>query len=371
MATEPAGRGAAVPAESARTRVLHLAGSAETAFLADLSRLYAAGALAAAADGPYEHVVAWVEPGGGWRFPADLSREAVAAAPVVSRAKGLAVLASLEVDVALPQMFCRSGMTAYRSLLTDVLRVPTVGNTGDVMAIGAHKQRARAIVAAAGVAVPDGEVLRPGDVPTLAPPVVVKPVDADNSHGVTLVREPGEYDAALATAFEHAGPTQQVLVETYVELGREVRCGIVERRTDDGVELVCLPLEEYAVDPDTKPVRDAADKITRSDDDGTEGGGDLRLMAKDADHAWIVPLDDPAVPAVHELARRAHVALGCRDHSLVDVRIDPHGTPYFLEASLYCSFAPSSVVVMMAASAGVPLEALLADQVAAALARGA
>jgi D-alanine-D-alanine ligase len=270
------------------------------------------------------------------------------------------------VDVALPQMFCRPGMTAYRSLLTDVLGVPTVGNTGEVMAIGAHKQRARAIVAAAGVAVPEGEVLRPGDVPTLAPPVVVKPVDADNSHGVTLVRDPSEYDAALATAFEHAGPSAEVLVETYVELGREVRCGIVERPTEDGVELVCLPLEEYAVDADTKPVRDAADKITRSAD--TQ---DLRLMAKDADHAWIVPLDDPTVPAVHELARRAHVALGCRDHSLVDVRIDPHGTPYFLEASLYCSFAPSSVVVMMAAAAGLPLETLLADQVAAAVARGA
>ncbi|WP_299053202.1 hypothetical protein [uncultured Nocardioides sp.] len=350
-----------------RTRLLHLAGSAESAFLADLSRLYAAGALAAASDGPYEHVIAWVEPGGGWRFPADLSREAVAAAPVVSRAKGLAVLASLEVDVALPQMFCRPGMTAYRSLLTDVLGVGMVGNTGETMALGAHKQRARAIVAAAGVAVPEGEVLRPGDVPTLAPPVVVKPVDADNSHGVTLVRSVDEYDAALAAAFGHAS---EVLVESYVELGREVRCGIVERTTPDGVELVCLPLEEYAVDADTKPVRDAADKITRSDDDG-EGGGDLRLMAKDADHAWIVPLDDPVVPAVHELARRAHVALGCRDHSLVDVRIDPDGTPYFLEASLYCSFAPSSVVVMMAAAAGTDLAELLAEQVAAAAARGA
>ena len=342
-----------------RVRLLHLAGSAESAFFADLSRLYAAGALAAAADGPYEHVVAWVEPGGGWRFPADLSRESVAAAPVVSPAKGLAVLASLEVDVALPQMFCRSGMTAYRSLLADVLGVPVVGNTAATMAIGAHKQQARAIVSVAGVAVPEGEVLRPGDVPTLAPPVVVKPVDADNSHGVTLVRDPSEYDAALATAFEHAA---EVLVEAYVELGREVRCGVVEQ---DG-ELLCLPLEEYAVDTDTKPVRDAADKITRSAD--TQ---ELRLMAKDADHAWIVPLADPVVPAVHELARRAHVALGCRDHSLVDVRIDPHGTPYFLEASLYCSFAPSSVVVMMAAAAGLSLESLLADQVSAAVARGA
>lgn len=339
-----------------RLTVLHLAGSAVDDFHADLSRLYAAGALDAAAGGPHDHVVAWVEPGGGWRFPADLTREAIAAAPVVSRAKGLAVLASLEVDVALPQMFCRPGMTAYRSLL-EVLGIPMVGNTGEVMALGAHKGRARAVVAAAGVRVPAGEVLRRGERPTLPLPVVVKPADADNSHGISLVRSADEVDAALAGAFDHA---DEVVVEAYVPLGREVRCGVLER--DGG--LVCLPLEEYAVDEATKPVRDAADKITRS---GAEDGGDLRLMAKDAQHAWMVPLDDPVTAAVHDLARAAHRALGCRHHSLVDVRVDPDGTPYFLEASLYCSFAPTSVVVMMAAAAGTPLDHLLAEQLAEAL----
>ena len=40
-------------------------------------------------------------------------------------------------------------------------------------------------------------------------------------------------------------------MESYIELGREVRCGVVVR---DG-ELVCLPLEEYRVDRVTKPIR--------------------------------------------------------------------------------------------------------------------
>ncbi len=39
----------------------------------------------------------------------------------------------------------------------------------------------------------------------------------------------GDYDAALAAAFEVAGPGGEVLVESYVALGREVRCGVVER----------------------------------------------------------------------------------------------------------------------------------------------
>ena len=141
------------------------------------------------------------------------------------------------------------------------------------------------------------------------------------------------------------------LVESYVELGREVRCGIVVR---DG-ELVCLPLEEYAVDSATKPIRGRDDKLDRTD------GGDLYLVAKESSRAWIVPEDDPITAAVWEAARRCHVALGCRHYSLFDFRIDPDGKPWFLEAGPYCSFAPSSVVAVMAAAAGVSIGDLFAD----------
>src|SRR4051812_38047672 len=119
------------------------------------------------------------------------------------------------------------------------------------MAVGARKAVAKAMVAAAGVDVPVGEVLRRGDRRTVAPPAVVKPEDADNSLGVTLVREAGGFDAALDAAFAHA---DRVLVEEFVPLGREVRCGLVEREG----ELVGLPLEEYLLDADTRPVRSYA-----------------------------------------------------------------------------------------------------------------
>ena len=138
------------------------------------------------------------------------------------------------------------------------------------MALGADKAAAKAVVAAAGVAVPAGQLLRRGDEVRVVPPAVVKPVDADNSVGVALVRDRDEFPDALAEAFAHA---DRVLVEPYIELGREVRCGAVER---DG-RLVCLPLEEYAVDSTRKPIRPYHDKISR----GADGG--LNLVAKDAD----------------------------------------------------------------------------------------
>ena len=61
---------------------------------------------------------------------------------------------------------------------------------------------------------------------------------------------------------------------------------------------------------------------------------------------------------VWEAARRCHLALGCRDYSLFDFRIDPDGQPWFLEAGLYCSFARKSVISVMAAAAGMPVSEL-------------
>lgn len=340
------------------TRVLHLAGSPTDAFFADLSRLYAADCLAALNDsGRYEHHVAWVEPGGRWRFPPDLAPDSIAAAPALGLEEALAHVRTVAPVVAVPQMFCLPGMTTYRSLL-DLLGLPFVGNTADVMALGAHKARSKAVVAWAGVRVPVGLVVRGGEpVDDLGWPVVVKPVDGDNSSGVALVRRPADLPGAVAAA-EAESSSGEVLVEEFVELGREVRCGVVE--TDGGLR--ALPLEEYAVDRDTKPIRDAADKLRGS-------GDDLALVAKDAEHAWIVADDDPVVPAVHDAARAAFDALGCRDYGLFDFRVDPDGVPHFLEAGLYCSFAPSSVVVAMAAAGGIELSALFADLVERAVAR--
>merc|ERR1712232_324626 len=56
---------------------------------------------------------------------------------------------------------------------------------------------------------------------------------------------------------------------------------------------------------------------------------------------------------LEQIALTSHRALGCRDYSLYDVRVDPDGEPYFLEACLYCSFAPKSVIVLMAAARGL------------------
>lgn len=331
-------------------KVLHLVGSAVSEFLSDLSRLYAQDCLLATADPErYEFHIAYVSPDGRWRFPGGLTEDALRSTTALSLADAVLYLTALQPDVVVPQMFCLPGMTSYRSLF-DILGVPLVGNTADVMALAADKAKAKAVVAAAGVRVPAGEVLRRGDRPTIAPPVVVKPVDGDNSLGVSLVRDRAEFEAALAAAF---AVSDQVLVESFVELGREVRCGIMVT----GGELVCLPLEEYNVDRTSKPIRTHDDKISRSVD------GDLHLVAKVSTKAWIVDTTDPVTEQVWAAARECHRALGCRHYSLFDFRIDPAGDPWFLEAGLYCSFAEQSVLTVMAKAAGTPLAEFFASTV--------
>ncbi|MFM7367604.1 MAG: D-alanine--D-alanine ligase, partial [Sphaerospermopsis kisseleviana] len=178
------------------------------------------------------------------------------------------------------------------------------------------------------------------------PKAVVKPASSDNSLGVSLVKDIKEYETALKEAFKYA---EQVIVEEYIELGREVRCGIIEKQG----ELIGLPLEEYLVDSKNKPVRDYADKLKLGDD------GNLNLTAKDNIKAWIVDTQDPITQKVQAAAKKCHQALGCRHYSLFDFRIDPNGEPYFLEAGLYCSYSPKSVIPCMSKNAGISLDELL------------
>jgi D-alanine-D-alanine ligase len=323
-------------------RVLHLVGSAVSGFYCDLSRLYAQDCLKNTADPTrYEFHIAYISPDRQWRFPNDLSTESIASASPLSLSAALQFLEKLQIDIVVPQMFCVPGMTQYRALF-DLLKIPYVGNTADLMALVSDKAKTKAVVAAAGVIVPVGEVLRVGEQPSIDFPLVIKPMNGDNSIGVTLVKDAKDYDKAFQIA---AAEGDEVLVETFIELGREVRCGVIIQDN----QLLCLPLEEYALDTDTRPIRSYVDKLKQNSQ------GELDFAAKDITKSWVVDISDPITEKVWTMARKCHVALGCRHYSLFDFRIDPHGNPYFLEAGLYCSFAETSVLSAMTKASGISL----------------
>lgn len=338
----------------AKRCILHLVGSPTDQFYCDLSRFYADSCIQALVDSSrYTFQIAYVTPDKKWRFPASLDDADIANAEALTLAEAVQFLAQQQIDIALPQMFCRSGMTDYRSLL-DLLNIPYIGNTPELMALTANKAKAKAVVAAAGVAVPESELLQQGEKPNFKPPVVVKPAQADNSLGVTLVNTEADYAAALEAAFAES---DEVLVERFIELGREVRCGIIEQQG----ELICLPLEEYRMDAQTHPIRAYSSKLKEDD----KGG--LAFAGKDSTQTWLVNTDDPDIAQVWEAAKLSHQALGCRHYSLFDFRIDAQGKPWFLEAGLYCSFAPKSVIPTMMKETGVELSTFFEQMIDEAL----
>ena len=145
-------------------RILHVAGSAYNDFYCKLSRDYAHSCLLNTANPSlYDFLIAYITPDLQWRFPASLNPEDIAVAKPIPLFEAIQFITAQNIDLVLPQMFCIPGMTHYRALF-DLLKIPYIGNTPDIMAIAAHKARAKAIVEAAGVKVPRGELLRQGDI---------------------------------------------------------------------------------------------------------------------------------------------------------------------------------------------------------------
>ena len=337
------------PAQTASSplTVLQLAGSAESEFFRDLSLLYARDVIVP--DG-VTSIWAVVEPGdpskghsgGMWRFGRSLDR---LGAPL---AVGDALMAMPDADLVVPHMFCPSGMSSYRALFEDILGIPVVGSPACVTSVCTDKAKTRAIVAAAGLHVPEGRLLRWGDaLPDMACPLIVKPNSTDNSVGLSLVRERAQLPAALEAAFAH---DREVLVEAFIP-GREIRMCVI-----DGPDGLFVPaMMEYPMSAES-PIREVADKLD------TDAGGRVLSQTTKPGAAAICPadLEAPLREALTHAAITAHKALGARHYSLYDFRVhEDTDTPYFLEAGLFWAFSRISMISRMLDADGADVPATI------------
>merc|ERR1719428_1546971 len=152
--------------------VIHLCGSRADEYYGGVSAYYAGQCLEAVIpQGTYKHKVVLVNRDGSWSFPADLTDEGKAAAQKVSMGEALSKISAMGAAAMVPHMFCLPGMTTYRAVFE---------------ALSTNKAQSRAVVAAAGVRVPEAEILRKGDKPKMSPPFVLKPCNEDNSMGISL-----------------------------------------------------------------------------------------------------------------------------------------------------------------------------------------
>jgi D-alanine-D-alanine ligase len=338
-------------------------------FYFDLSIMY--GRTAAEFEGldreHFSHEFVVVFPDGRWAFPKSLDSASLANATKVSMGQALGKMEAMvpPIDAVVPHMFCMPGMTRYRALC-EMLGIEVVGCSSDTCSIANDKFLTKQVCAEAGVPVPKAEALQRGldgkDVHASArrvldkrsPPFIVKPARDDNSLGLSLVREASEdvVAQALAAAFERS---ETIVVEDYIA-GREVRVAVLEQPTDDGngTQLEVLPKIEYILED----IRTASHKLATnngrllaSDENPAEA---ILAAKKDGDRICPALLEPEVHARLDDLAMRAHKALGCKYYSLYDVRIDEKGFPYMLEAALFCSFSPYSVIVSLAAKSGKP-----------------
>merc|ERR550534_3581180 len=233
--------------------------------------------------------------------------------------EALAHIECLDPDVMVPHMFCVEGMTRYRSLF-DLLDVPFLGNHEYTVWPATDKATTKQLLEACGVSVPRGELLERGlkERPTsVRVPFVVKPCNEDNSRGITLVRKEEDAAAALEYAFSF---DPRVVVDEYIA-GREVRAACIEEA--DGTLTVLPKIEYFLTD-----IRTAAHKL-QTDSSGKLTSDAIKAAKRDGDRQCPADLS----PQLH-------------------VRIDADEQPYILEAALFCSFAPLSVIPAMADQSG-------------------
>jgi len=349
----------AAPATERKLKIVHLVGSPVSKYYSMVSTLYARQMLQGvencdATKSGFEFHFAIVLPGGSWCFTRDLAEASIEAAPKLAHGEAISAIAAQNFDACVPHMFCWPGYTAYRALM-DLLRVPLVGNSPECMALITDKVQAKAVASAAGVPVPQGELLSsPSQVPTVPYPFVLKPCREDNSMGLAKVECEAELAPAMAEAFKF---DSSVVCERFIPLGREIRVGVFE--DESGEPTIVLPGLEYLLTPE-HPMRVSADKISVTSE-GVPWDDPSKFLSTNREDApdyrrsiCPCPMDEALTAKIRDAATKAHKALRCRDFSIFDFRVDPQGEVYMLECQPVCSFARQSPLMAMASKTDVP-----------------
>ncbi|MEU4621815.1 D-alanine--D-alanine ligase family protein [Actinoplanes sp. NPDC023801] len=263
--------------------------------------------------------------------------------PLVSITAALDALKS--VDVVFPCLHGPYGEDGTIQALLDLAGVPYVGSGVLASAASMDKEFTKKLVAAEGIAVADGVVLRDGD-GDLAPadrdrlglPVFVKPARSGSSVGVSRVDDWDDLPRAVAHAKEH---DSKVLVEAAI-VGREIDLAVLQR--PDGVVEVGPALEINLK--------------------GSEGFFDFDAKYTSGLAQFTIPAEiDPGHrDQLADAARRIFEILGCAGLLRVDfflAEVDGTAVPVLNEVNTMPGFTELSQFPQMWRAAGVDYSQLL------------
>jgi len=244
---------------------------------------------------------------------------------------------------------------AWAPVLLEMAGVPCLGSDALTLSLSLDKHWTRGLVARAGVPVPAGcvlgsarEVLEaelPADFP-----LFVKPRWEGTAKGIgTQSRVEDRESLAAAVDRLAADYAQPALVEAFLP-GAEYTVTVVGNQPPRA-----LPALQRALESQTGiGVHALAGHAP------PPGGWRTRTPGR---------LDPELETELAALSVCAYEALQCLDFARADFRLDAAGRPHFLEINPLPSFAPDGSFGVLSELEGRPLEALLAEVLAAGLAR--
>ena len=243
------------------------------------------------------------------------------------------------IDAALIILHGPNGEDGTVQGLLDLLKIPYQGSGVLGSAIAMNKLTSKQLYEMAGiptpahVAVVRQDRVAPRDIADrLGLPVVVKPVEAGSSVGMTVVRSDTDLPGALEKAFAHG---ETALVEAYVK-GTELTCGVMGND-----ELEAFPLIEIIPD----------DRYEFFDYDAKYKAGATQEICP-------ARIDDNLAEKAQSYAKMAHQALFCRGYSRTDM-ILKDGEIFVLETNTIPGMTATSLLPQAARAAGYSFGALL------------
>lgn len=250
----------------------------------------------------------------------------------------LAYLRDNRPDAVWPALHGASGEDGALRGLLEFLGVPFVGSSSSSARLAWDKPTAKIIVERAGVSTPrsitlgrdafrelGADAIFAAIDDELPVPLVVKPAQGGSAQGVTIVTEREAMPRAMVEAYTY---WDVALVEQQIT-GTEIAVGVID--TGDGP--VALPAVEI------EPLSGVYSFEARYN------AGETRFYTP-------ARLTDEVAARAAETAVTAHVALGMRHLSRVDLIVDGAGTPWFLEANVLPGLTETSLLPQALEAAG-------------------
>jgi D-alanine-D-alanine ligase len=239
------------------------------------------------------------------------------------------VLAQLKPDVALNCLHGRFGEDGTIQGVLEILRIPYTHSGVLASALAMRKDRAKIVVAAAGVPVARGVTLSRFEAAKAHPlptPYVLKPVDEGSSVGIVIVKKGREHPPQeIARADWPCG--DMLLAESFIA-GRELTCAVMDGKSLGVTEIRTATGEFY--DYEAKYA----------------AGGSI--------HVCPAEISPNIYRQIEEWSLTAHQAIGCRGISRSDFRYDDESdTLVWLEVNTQPGMTETSLVPELAAFAGM------------------